>query len=78
MATPRRSPDPADRPSARDPWDGLRAVHRLCPDMRLGQLLTTIGMLGEDSTERSLWDIEDEDLFAAIERLAADLARRMK
>ncbi|HWE35480.1 MAG TPA: hypothetical protein VG406_02830 [Isosphaeraceae bacterium] len=54
----------------------LREVHRLCPDMRLGQLLATIGMLGEDSTGRSLWDIEDVDLSAAIERFAADLARR--
>jgi len=54
----------------------LQEVHRLCPDMRLGQLLATIGMLGEDSTGRSLWDIEDGELSAAIERFASDLGRR--
>ncbi len=54
----------------------LQEVHRLCPEMRLGQLLATVGMLGEDSTGRSLWDIEDGDLAAAVERFASDLARR--
>jgi hypothetical protein len=54
----------------------LQEVHRSCPEMRLGQLLATVGMLGEDSTGRSLWDIEDEELAAAVERFAGDLARR--
>ena len=54
----------------------LQEVHRLCPEMRLGQLLATVGMLGEDSTGRSFWDIEDCDLSAAIERFASDLRRR--
>lgn len=55
----------------------LQEVHRLCPEMRLGQLLATIGMLGEDSTGRSLWDIEDAELSAAVERFAGDLRRRI-
>ena len=54
----------------------LQEIHRLCPEMRLGQLLATIGMLGEDSTGRSLWDIEDGELAAAVERFASDLHRR--
>lgn len=54
----------------------LQEVHRLCPEMRLGQLLATVGMLGEDSTGRPFWDIEDEDLAAAVERFASDLAHR--
>jgi hypothetical protein len=33
-------------------------------------------MLGEDTTGRSLWDIEDDDLAAAIERFASDPSRR--
>jgi hypothetical protein len=44
--------------------------------MRLGQVLATVGMLGEDSTGRSLWDIEDDKLSAAVERFAGDLSRR--
>jgi len=54
----------------------LQEIHRSCPEMRLGQLLATIGMLGEDSTGRPLWDIEDNELSAAVERFASDLARR--
>jgi hypothetical protein len=44
--------------------------------MRLGQFLATVGMLGEDTTGRSLWDIEDQDLSAAVESFASDLSRR--
>ncbi|HUG90963.1 MAG TPA: hypothetical protein VML55_09025 [Planctomycetaceae bacterium] len=51
-------------------------IRRLCPDMRLGQVLATIGLLGEDTTGRSLWDLEDEELAAAVERFAEDLKRR--
>jgi hypothetical protein len=54
----------------------LDEVRRLCPGMRLGQLIATIGMLGEDATGRPLWDLEDEQLAEALERFAADLARR--
>jgi hypothetical protein len=54
----------------------LDEVRRLCPEMRLGQVLATVGMLGDDSTGRSLWDIEDHELSEAVERFARDLARR--
>ena len=56
----------------------LKEVHRLCPEMRLGQLLATVGMLGEDSTGRTLWDIDDGELSAAVERFASDLRRRIE
>ncbi len=55
----------------------LAEVQRLCPAMRLGQLMATLGLLGEDATGRSLWDLEDEELAAALERFADDLNRRM-
>jgi len=47
-----------------------------CPELRFGQLIATIGMLAEDETGQSLWDIEDADFAAALERFAADMARR--
>lgn len=56
--------------------DRLARVHRLCPEMRFGQLVATIGLLAEDETGRNLWDIEDEEFAAAVERFAADLSRR--
>lgn len=54
----------------------LAEVREPCPEMRFGQLLATIGLLGEDETGHSLWEIEDTDFASALERLAADLARR--
>jgi hypothetical protein len=47
-----------------------------CPELRFGQLIATIGMLAEDETGHSLWDVEDPDFVAALERFAADMARR--
>ncbi len=56
--------------------DRLAVVRRLCPEMRFGQLIATIGLLAEDETGRNLWDVEDGEFAAAIERFAADLSRR--
>ena len=62
-------------------WTGgvlerLAEVRERCPEMRFGQILATVGLLGEDETGHSLWDIEDTEFAAALERFAADLARR--
>ena len=54
----------------------LEEIRRMCPEMRLGQVLATIGMLGEDSTGRGLWEIEDDEFSEAVERFASDLSRR--
>jgi hypothetical protein len=54
----------------------ISEVRGKCPELRFGQFLATVGMLAEDETGRSLWDIEDTEFAAALERFAADLARR--
>ena len=54
----------------------LGEIQARCPELRFGQLIATIGMLAEDETGRSLWDVEDADFAAALERFAADMARR--
>ena len=54
----------------------LEEVRRLCPELRIGQMIATIGMLGEDATGRSLRDLEDAEFFEAVERFAADLRNR--
>ena len=53
-----------------------RIVRRLCPEMRMGQLMATLGLLGEDATGRTLWDLDDGQLSDALERFAEDLSRR--
>jgi hypothetical protein len=54
----------------------LAEVRGQCPEMRFGQLLATVGLLAEDETGHSLWEVEDTEFAAAMERFAADLARR--
>ena len=54
----------------------LAEIRRLCPELRFGQLMATLGLLGEDEIGRSLWDLEDEELAVVLERFADDLSRR--
>ncbi|HYT95294.1 MAG TPA: hypothetical protein VEL76_41635 [Gemmataceae bacterium] len=54
----------------------LDQIRPRCPELRFGQLIATIGMLAEDETGHSLWDVEDTDFVAALERFAGDMARR--
>ena len=46
------------------------------PDYRFGQMLGALDVLSEDMFDRSLWDVEDEQLVDVIERFQADLALR--
>jgi hypothetical protein len=48
----------------------------LAPDIRLGQLMPHLGFLSEDQVERSLWDVEDEELLAVLRRHRSELNAR--
>jgi hypothetical protein len=54
----------------------LEQVSLQAPDLRFGQLVAIIGELAADETGYSLWDVEDVDFAAAVDRFATDLARR--
>lgn len=54
----------------------LEHVQAQAPDLRFGQLVAIIGELAADETGFSLWDVEDVDFAAALDRFAGDLARR--
>jgi hypothetical protein len=54
----------------------LAEVRAQCPEFRFGQFIATIGMLAEDETGHNLWDVEDAEFAAAVERFSADLAKR--
>jgi hypothetical protein len=54
----------------------LAEMRARCPELRFGQLIATIGMLAEDETGHSLWDVEDLEFAAALDRFGADMARR--
>jgi hypothetical protein len=65
-------------PSPIDFLDRLTKLHRLCPELRFGQMIAIIGELAEDETGRNLWDVEDVEFSAAVERFANDLLRRQQ
>jgi hypothetical protein len=56
--------------------EALEKVRTQCPQMRFGQLIATIGLLAEDETGHSLWEVEDAEFAAAVERFATHLERR--
>ena len=64
--------------SSLDLLNRLAVVRRLCPELRFGQLVATIGLLAEDETGRNLWDIEDGEFVATVERFANDLSHRQQ
>lgn len=56
--------------------EALEVLAELCelyPDYRLGQLMAVLGCIGEDETERNLWDLDDEQLLAAMYRHREEL-----
>jgi hypothetical protein len=55
----------------------LTELAALAPEVRLGQLMAHLGFLGEDQLERSLWDIDDDELLAVLHRHHA-LARQTR
>jgi hypothetical protein len=57
-------------------FERLTEVRAQCPELRLGQFIATIGMLAEDETGHSLWDVDDSEFAEALERFGNDLARR--
>jgi hypothetical protein len=56
--------------------DKLADLRELSHDVRFGQLLANLGFLVEDQTNRSLWEIEDEQLLEVMEKHRVDLERR--
>lgn len=40
----------------------------VCPEMRIGQLMANLSYLARGPKVESIWDMEDEELLAAIRR----------
>ena len=54
----------------------LGDVRARCPELRFGQLIAIVGELAQDETGHSLWDVEDADFAAALERFSNEMASR--
>ena len=56
----------------------LAELRELSPDVRFGQLLANLGLLVEDQTDRTLWDVDDSELLGVMESHRLDLLRRQR
>lgn len=56
----------------------LAELAALAPEVRLGQLMAHIGFLSQDQIERSLWDVEDDELLAVLHRHRSELRVRQQ
>lgn len=50
----------------------------LAPEVRLGQRMAHLEFLGQDHLERSLWDIEDDELLTVLHRHRSELSARQQ
>jgi hypothetical protein len=51
-------------------------LRELTPDVRFGQLIANLSSLAMGPTNEPIWDMEDEQLVAAIRKHLADLSDR--
>ncbi|PWT84145.1 MAG: hypothetical protein C5B58_05200 [Acidobacteria bacterium] len=54
----------------------LKELSELTPDVRFGQLIVNLSYLAIGPTVESTWDVEDDQLLAAIRKHIADLSAR--
>jgi hypothetical protein len=54
----------------------LEQLSELTPDVRFGQLIANLSYMAIGPTNEAIWDMEDEQLLAAIRQHKADLSQR--
>ncbi len=54
----------------------LERLSELTPEVRFGQLIANLSYLAVGPTNEAIWDMEDEQLVAAIRKHITDLSDR--
>ncbi len=54
----------------------LERLSELTPDVRFGQLIANLSYLAVGPTNEAIWDMEDDQLLAAIQKHIVDLSNR--
>jgi hypothetical protein len=54
----------------------LERLSELTPDVRFGQLIANLSYLAVGPTNEAIWDMEDEQLLAAIRKPITELSDR--
>jgi hypothetical protein len=47
-----------------------------CPDVRFGQLIVNLSCIARGPTPEAIWDMEDDELLAAVKSHLEDYERR--
>lgn len=63
-------------PVRREILQELQRLSEQAPDLRFGQMIANLAFLAAGSWDQTLWDLEDEQLLAAIRQQLSDLADR--
>ena len=64
-------------PTRSEMLERLARVSELAPDMRFGQLIANLAFMATlGPWDQTLWNLEDDQLLAALRQHLADLARR--
>ena len=54
----------------------LERLSELTPDVRFGQLIANLSYLAVGPTNEAIWDMEDEQLLAAVHKHIVTLSNR--
>lgn len=60
-------------PTRQDLLQALGAMSAAFPQWRLGQMVANLAVVARGATSEAVWDVEDEELLAAVRR---ELERR--
>jgi len=63
-------------PTRRNVLRELERLSECAPDLRFGQMIANLAFLAAGPWNETLWDLEDEQLLAAIRQQLADLSAR--
>ena len=55
----------------------LARLSELAPDIRFGQLIANLAFMAAGPWDQTLWNLEDEQLVAAIRQMEAELSQRI-
>jgi hypothetical protein len=63
-------------PVKREVFRALEELSETCPEYRFGQMIANLAMLERGDADGALWDMEDEELLAAVRKHLADWNQR--
>jgi hypothetical protein len=63
-------------PTRQEILSRLARLSELAPDMRFGQLIANLAFMAAGPWDKTLWNLEDDQLVEAIRQLESDLSQR--